>query len=313
MSSLGRPPTRFGLFIGQTDVAWSELVERTLLAEELGFDHVWLVDHLMPTEPPVDRPIFEAWTSLAALATLTNRIHIGILVSSNTFRHPAILAKQATTVDHASAGRLILGIGTGWYAAEHQRFGLEFPGSGERVDRLSEALNVLELLQTGRRVTHDGRYYQLQDAQALPVPIQRPRIPMLIAAHRPRMLRIAARHADMWDTFVTTHGTATAGVTTNLQERTAIFDAACRTKGRDPMTVRRSTWVGGEALENEEAYEAFVAHHRALGFTDLLCGLPAREAWDVARRVAADLLPAVREEEAAAARVSALGQTAAVG
>ena len=94
MSPDGRPPTRFGLFLGQVGMSWQQLVERFLLADELGFDHAWLVDHLMPTDPPHDRSTFEAWTALAALATLTTRIRLGVLVSSNTFRHPSLLVKR---------------------------------------------------------------------------------------------------------------------------------------------------------------------------------------------------------------------------
>jgi probable F420-dependent oxidoreductase len=297
MSGTDRLATRYGLFIGQTGVTWSELVERTLLAEELGFDHVWLVDHLMPTDPPLDRSIFEAWTSLAALAALTRRIRIGVLVSSNTFRHPVLLAKQAVTVDHVSGGRLILGIGTGWYEEEHRRYGIDFPEPAERVEQLAEALEVIRLLQSAEPVTYEGRHFRLDGAQSLPKPMQTPTIPTLIAAHRPRMLRLAARYADIWDTFPTTPGTATQRVGTTLAERVRAFEAACRDEGRDPGAIRRSTWVGGEALESEAAYRAFVAEHRDLGFTDLMCSLPGRGGWGVARRVGTEVLPALREAE----------------
>ena len=248
MSAAVRPHTRFGLFIGQVGLSWTELVERFVLADELGFDHAWLVDHLMPTDPPHDRSIFEAWTSLAALAALTRRIRIGVLVSSNTFRHPSLLAKQAVTVDHISSGRLILGIGTGWYAEEHRSFGVDFPGAPERVERLEEALEILEHLQSGAVATHDGRYYRLGGDTALPRPVQRPRIPILIAAHRPRMLRLAARHADIWDTFATIDGTATQGVASDLAERVAAFEDACRSTGRDPADSSAFGLGWGRAL-----------------------------------------------------------------
>ncbi|MBA2265787.1 MAG: LLM class flavin-dependent oxidoreductase [Chloroflexi bacterium] len=297
MSTAAGPATRFGLFIGQVGLSWPELVERFVLADELGFDHAWLVDHLMPTDPPHDRPIFEAWTSLAALATLTRRIRLGVLVSSNTFRHPSLLAKQAVTVDHASGGRLILGIGTGWYPDEHRRFGLEFPAAPERVDRLEEALEVLDHLGRGEPATHHGRFYRLDGATALPRPVQRPRIPILIAAHRPRMLRLAARYADIWDTFPTIEGTATQGVLSDLSERVAAFETACRAAGRDSLTVRRSVWVGSEPLENQSAYRDFVARHRSLGFTDLMTALPPAELWPIVRQIATDLIPDIRAAE----------------
>ena len=275
-------------------MSWQQLVERFLLADELGFDHAWLVDHLMPTDPPHDRSTFEAWTALAALATLTTRVRLGVLVSSNTFRHPSLLAKQAVTVDHVSGGRVILGIGTGWHAEEHRRFGLPFPGAPERVERLEEALEILDRLGRGAASSYDGRHYRLEGALALPRPIQRPRIPLLIAAHRPRMLRMAARFADIWDTFPTVAGTATQGVSSTLAQRVASFETACRSFGRDPATVRRSVWVGPDALRGRAEYIDFVERHRSLGFTDLVTGLPPPARWDTVRDIAHDLIPRLR-------------------
>ena len=297
---IDRPSTRFGLFIGQAGLAWDELVERFVLADELGFDHAWVPDHLMPTDPPHDRPFLEAWTALAGLAVRTNRIRIGALVSSNTFRHPGLLAKQAATVDHISGGRLNLGIGTGWYHDEHERFGIRLPEPAERVDRLEEALEVLDALLAGEPAWYDGRHYRLSGALALPAPVQRPSIPLLIAAHRPRMLRLAARRAAIWDTFATTRGTATEGVDTSLVERVRVFDEACRDAGRDPATVRRSVWVGSEPMASESAYSSFVEQHRALGFTDLMTGLPPRDRWTTVRSIATSLIPRLREADAMA-------------
>jgi alkanesulfonate monooxygenase SsuD/methylene tetrahydromethanopterin reductase-like flavin-dependent oxidoreductase (luciferase family) len=305
-----RPETRFGLFIGQVGLSWPELVERFVLADELGFDHAWLVDHLMPTDPPHDRSIFEAWTSLAAIAAVTRRVRIGVLVSSNTFRHPSLLAKQAVTVDHVSGGRLILGIGTGWYPDEHRRFGLGFPAAPERVERLKEALEVLDRLGSGEAATHEGLFYRLEGALALPRPVQRPRIPILIAAHRPRMLRLAARYADIWDTFPTIDGTATQGVQLDLAERVAAFEAACRAAGRDPNAVRRSVWVGPEPLQSPAAYLEFFKRYRSLGFTDLMTGLPPKGNWSVVREVATGLIPSLRQNGASPAPSTATAEPA---
>ena len=289
------PGVRFGLFVGQAAMTWDALRERFELADELGFDHVWLVDHLMPTDPPHEREMFEAWTSLAALAALTSRVRIGVLVTSNTFRHPAVLAKQAVTVDHISGGRLILGVGTGWHEEEHRRFGIPFFDAPERVDRLEEALDVITALMTGEPASSAGRHYTLEDAMALPPPVQRPRIPILIAAHRPRMLRLAARRADIWDTFATIAGTATEGVASDLGERVRIFEDACRELGRDPTAVRRSVWVGSEPFQSLDAYGDFAHRHRVLGFTDLMTALPSPERWSTVRDVATNLLPRLRE------------------
>ncbi|HEX7471931.1 MAG TPA: LLM class flavin-dependent oxidoreductase [Candidatus Limnocylindrales bacterium] len=209
----GRPaqaPTevRFGSFLSQASHSWAEVLADFVQAEELGFDHAWLVDHFVDTDGSPDLPCLEAWTLLAALAMKTSRIRLGVLVSSNTFRHPALLAKEAVTVDHVSGGRLILGIGTGWHEDEHRRFGIDLPPVGERVDRLEEAIVLIRSLMSQERTTFEGRHYRLDDAPFEPRPVQ-PHIPLLIAAHRPRMLRLAARYADQWDTFATLAGSAT--------------------------------------------------------------------------------------------------------
>ena len=222
-------------------------------------------------------------------------IRLGVLVSSNTFRSPALLAKEAVTVDHVSGGRLILGIGTGWHADEHRRYGFDLPDAPERVDRLEEAVELIVRLQEEPRLTFEGRFYRTDDAVFEPRPVQRPRIPLLIAAHRPRMIRIAARWADQWDTFPELAGAATDGVTTSVGERMAMLDAACAEAGRDPATIRRSVWGTPDAVASEAAYEAFARRHLALGFTDISVvprGVPEARL----RRIATEVIPALREE-----------------
>ena len=195
------PPIRFGLFMSQAGRSWEEILDGFLLAEELGFDHGWLVDHLVDTDLGPGVACLEAWTLLAAIAARTSRIRIGVLVTSNTFRHPALLLKEAVTVDHISHGRLILGLGSGWNVDEHRRYGIPLQPPAERVSRLEEAVELIDLLQRQERTTYAGHFYQTEDAPLDPGPIQQPGIPLLIAAHRPRMLRLAARFADQWDTF----------------------------------------------------------------------------------------------------------------
>ncbi len=285
---------RFGLFLSQANKDWSRVLEEFLLAEELGYDHAWLVDHFVNTDGPPDDACMEAWSLLAALAVATSRIRLGVLVSSNTFRHPSLLLKEAATVDRISSGRLILGIGTGWHEDEHRRYGLEFPSTAERVDRLEEAVRIAHLLMGQPRTTFEGRHYRLEDAPLQPQPVQQPRIPILIAAHRPRMLRIAARYADMWDTFETLPGAATAGVTAEIAERIGRLDTYCAEIGRDPGEVRRSTWTGGVVFRSEERFLEFVRRHLAAGFTDFITGLPAPEHRPTLRRVARELIPALR-------------------
>src|SRR5215831_16061226 len=192
---------RFGLCTDQ-NLSWDKTLDRWLLFERLGFDSAWDCDHYVQPSRP-DGPYFEGWTLLAALAARTRRIRLGVLVSSNTFRHPALLAKEAVTVDHVSDGRLEVGIGAGWYVPEHTAFGLEFPPPAELVDRFREAVEIVDLLLRQEITTYAGRHYRLTEAPSRPLPVQRPRPPFTLGAHGPRMLRIVAKHADTWNSFGT--------------------------------------------------------------------------------------------------------------
>ena len=298
---------RFGLFLGQANKPWGRVLDEFQTAEDLGFDHAWLVDHLVDTDGPPEHGILEGWTLLSAIAASTSRIRLGVLVSANTFRHPALLLKEAVTVDHVSNGRLILGIGTGWNEDEHRRYGIDLPTPPLRVDRLEEAVQVIRLLMSQERTTFDGTYYQLRDARLEPPPVQQPRIPILIAAHRPRMLRIAARYADQWDTFATLPGASTDGVEDDLAAQIERLDAACREVGRDPAEIRRSTWATAEALASVDTYLEFVRRHRALGFTDFTTVLPAPENASVLQRVAEEVIPAIRADPAGVLERAASG------
>ena len=288
------PSPRFGLFLSQANKSLSQVYDEFQMAEDLGFDHAWLVDHLVDTDGPPSYPIHEAWTLLAALAQRTSRIRLGVLVTSNTFRHPAVLLKSAVTVDHISGGRLILGLGAGWHVDEHRRYGIDLPEPPERVDRFAEAVELISLLMAQERTTFSGRYYHVEDAPLEPRPLQVPRIPILIAAHRPRMLRLAARYADQWDTFAAMPDTATDGVVTELAQRIQALDDACREIGRDPAEIRRSTWAPREVLQSEASYLDFVTRHQALGFTDFSTVMPASADLPILRRVAEDLIPGLR-------------------
>jgi alkanesulfonate monooxygenase SsuD/methylene tetrahydromethanopterin reductase-like flavin-dependent oxidoreductase (luciferase family) len=296
-----QPPIRFGLFMSQAGRTWQDILDGFLLAEDLGFDHGWLVDHLVDTDHGPGAPVLEAWTLLSAIAARTNRIRLGVLVTSNTFRHPALLLKEAVTVDHVSGGRLILGLGSGWNVDEHRRYGIALPEPRERVDRLAEAVELIDLLQRQDRTTFAGRYYQVEDAPLDPRPVQQPRIPLLIAAHRPRMLRLAARFADQWDTFPTIAGASTDGVSLSIAEQAEILETACREIGRDPDTIRRSTWAeADDVLASAVAFEAFVEGHRQLGFTDFTAVLPPPDGRDVLERVARETIPKLRDQDPAA-------------
>ena len=181
-------PVRFGIQTPQQNSnAWPDMLSMWQEVEQLGFDTAWVFDHFLPIFSDPTGPCMEGWTSLAALAMATSQIRLGVMVSGNTYRNPGVLAKIATTVDIISRGRLILGMGGGWFAREHAAFGIPFPGIGERLGRLDESLSVIKQLWSQDTTSYTGRYYQLDDAPFLPKPIQQPHPPILVGASGERV------------------------------------------------------------------------------------------------------------------------------
>ena len=210
---------------------WSEILSASQHAERVGFDGVWFSDHFMPFQGSVDGPIHECWTVLAGLAAAVPRVRIGSIVTGNTYRHPAVLAKQAATVDHISGGRCVLGIGAGWQENEHLAYGIDYPSVKGRLDRLDEACAVITSLLRTERTTFAGEHYRLQDAPLAPKPVN-PRLPLLVGGGgEQRTLRIAARYADEWNIW---------GTPELLAQKGAVLDRHCETIGRDPAEISRS-------------------------------------------------------------------------
>lgn len=271
-----RHPLRFGIKLSGQDTTIADLRSFWRIADEAGFDHVWVFDHLnsIGGDGP-ELPIFEGWTLQAAMAEATKNVRIGCMVTGNTYRHPALLAKIATTVDHLSGGRLEFGIGAAWATFEHETLGIE--GLDHRVGRLSEALRVIRSLWTEERTTLDGRYYQLKDAIHTPKPVQKPYPPIWIGASGEQTLRLVARHADVWNM-----GGGTPEQLAQLSER---LDAACAAIGRDPAELRRSIqirWDGGSRAEILETAGALLER----GITELIVYAPGPQGPFVAERTA---------------------------
>jgi alkanesulfonate monooxygenase SsuD/methylene tetrahydromethanopterin reductase-like flavin-dependent oxidoreductase (luciferase family) len=283
---------RFGICTDQ-NLPFETLVERWQYFERLGLDSVWDCDHFnQPSRP--DGPYFEGWTLLAALAARTTRIRVGVLVRSNTFRHPALLAQQAVTLDHVSNGRLELGLGAGWFVPEHERFGLPFPPPGERVGRFREAVEIVDSLLRHEATTFEGRYYRLTEASVRPAPLQRPRPPLTLGAHRPRMLRICAEYADSWNSF---------GTVEEMRERNELLDVACAAVGREPREIRRSFYGWASQMEAQglpdpwqstAAFEDVVGRYLAVGIEEFVIDQPRPEQFGVLEQVVTDVLPALR-------------------
>jgi F420-dependent oxidoreductase-like protein len=274
---------RVGVVSGSR-LPFPQLVERWQEVEELGFDTVWVTDHFITgNDPQSDAvPIYEAWTVIAGLAMVTERIRFGIMVNGNTYRNPALLAKQAVTVDHISNGRLELGIGAGWWEREHEAYGYHFPDKRELVDRFGEALAIIDGLQSQERTDFRGKYYWVSDAPFEPKPIQQPHIPLVIGSFGPRMLALTAKYADIWNT---------RGSVEESAERSRILDEKCAEIGRDPRSIRRSTWPHQHPWDSLENVQNVIQEYRNEGFTDFVFTWPPEDKEDVMRAFARDILP----------------------
>jgi F420-dependent oxidoreductase-like protein len=224
---------RIGIDASQHQLTWPELRDRVQFAEEAGFDGAWVFDHFTALYGDPKGPCMEAYTLMAALAACTSRIRLGAMVTGVTYRHPSILATEAVTIDNVSDGRLELALGAAWFADEHHKLGIPFPPTGERVDRLEEAIAVVKALMTTDGATFEGRHYQVRDASYRPRPVQKPHPPLWIGAGgRRRTIPLAARHADVWHSF---------GSVDDLKAKAAILDEHARKAGRDPADIVRST------------------------------------------------------------------------
>jgi F420-dependent oxidoreductase-like protein len=198
---MAKHPIRFGLQTGQQNVPWKDMLDIWTKADQWGYDSLWNFDHFYAIYTNPEDPCFEGWTTLSALAQATKRARIGHLVNGNTYRHPCITAKMASSLDHISGGRLNLGIGSGWFELEHASFGLDFKTVRGRLDALEEALQIIKGVLAGEKVTLDGRHYRVKDAFCHPSPVQK-KLPIMIGGEGKNvLLRIVAQYADMWNAF----------------------------------------------------------------------------------------------------------------
>ena len=292
---------RFGICTDQ-NMTWEKNVERWKLFERLGYESAWVCDHLVQPSRP-NGPYLEAWSLLAGLAARTEKIRIGVLVTSNTFRFPQVVAKMAVTVDHISNGRLEVGLGAGWYEPEHTMFGIPFPETKELVGRFREAVQVVDLLTREDTSSFDGTYYQLKNAQSRPASIQKPRPPLVIGAFGPRMLKIVATYADTWNAF---------GTPAEMRERNQMLDDYCRELGRDPDTLDRSLyyWVpksDADPWASKQAFHDVINPYVEAGVNQFILDQPRDDQLEMLEWAAAEVLPQYAREtprslEAAAAK-----------
>ena len=275
-------PLRFGLKLSQ-NATIDTLTTIWGIADDSGFDHCWNMDHFASLGGDDTLDIFEAWTLLAGMAARTTRTRVGCSVTGNTYRHPAVLAKAAVTVDHLSGGRLEFGIGAGWAENEHTMLGLPFGTARDRADWLEEALPIIRSLWTEPRTTFPGKQYLLTEAVAEPKPVQTPHPPIWIGGvGRRRTLRMAAEHAAVWN--------APGGSPAEVAELSAVLDGHCADVGRDPAEIRRSVQIRVPA--DAAALVDQVAGFVGVGVTEIIL-IVAAEPVAQAERVA-DLLPELR-------------------
>ena len=226
------PGARFAAQLWSQATDWPGFVGAAVAAEDAGWDSVWTWDHLHAIFGRWDQPVLEGWLAMGAVAARTSRVRVGLMVGANTFRNPGHTAKLATTLDHVSGGRAVLGIGGAWFAREHEAFGIDFGATvGERLDRLDEAVEVMRRLLDGERFSHAGRFYRFDDALISPRPLQE-HLPILVGGGGPKKtLRTVARRADAWNTN---------GTVEEVAARNAILAEHCVAVGRDPATIERT-------------------------------------------------------------------------
>ncbi len=256
-------PIRFGVQTPPQNVTWKELLGTWKLIDELGYDTAWTFDHFFPIFTDPSGPCFEGWMTLAALAAETQRVELGTLVTGNTYRNPAVLAKMGATLDHTSQGRLIMGVGAAWFELEHHAYGIPFYTVGERIRRLDEACQIIKSLWTQNQTTFAGNYYQITDAYCEPKPLRQPHPPLMIGGQGEKvMLKVIAKHADQWNTF---------GTPELFRHKGEVLKGHCEAVGRNFDEIEIS-WAGTTLVtESKEEREVVV------GLMQRLWGGPTEE------------------------------------
>jgi alkanesulfonate monooxygenase SsuD/methylene tetrahydromethanopterin reductase-like flavin-dependent oxidoreductase (luciferase family) len=251
-------PISLGVCLWSQASDWPSFLEAARRADELGFDHVWTWDHLLPIFGDTDQPIWEGYVALGALGVATSRAKLGLLVGANTFRNPGLVARSVLTLDHVSGGRAIMGLGGAWFEREHQAFGIDFgSGFGQRLDWLAEAVPAIRDLLDGTTVTSaPGGTYAFSGLRLLPPSVQG-RLPIMIGGSGPRKtLPVVARYADMWNAF---------GSPAELADKDAILGRLCEQVGRDPETIERTVGckitIRGTQDEAERALDVLLANN----------------------------------------------------
>ena len=313
---------KLGVLLFSQATSWRAFRDAAVLADGLGYDHVWTWDHLYAIFGDPGQPILEGWTSLAALAGVTSRTRLGLMVGANTFRNPGVVAKMASTLDHASDGRAILGLGAAWFGLEHRAHGLDFGASaGVRLRWLDEAVGIIRDLLDGKEVTFRSERYDFDHARHAPLPVQR-HLPIMIGGGGERKtLRTVAKYADMWN--------LTVGDLAELRRKDEVLRQHCRDVGRDEREIERTVLIRpvirDDPEEAERVWRALMAHNRvsepkghvagtveeiaallrdfsSIGYRTLIAELPSPFDRETIERLATEVRPRVEATERVQAR-----------
>ena len=296
---------RIGVVVVQ-NLPWPQWRERVLEVERLGYDGVYVWDHLIHRTQRRDDPLFDGITALAAAATFTSRIRLGTMVAAPIFRHPVVLANQAMTIDQISGGRLELGIGAGGALLDNEVLGVEPLPPREQVERFRDTVAIVDAVLRGGS-DHRGEHFTTAGMSVAPGPVQQPRPPLTIAAHGKRTLRIAAEYGDVWNS-ITTRGVPAREALADAAERSRLLDRYAQEAGRNPADIRRSVLIGSDdwpVLRSTAAFRDAVLRYREAGVSDVVLLHPDHPAEKLVRHgeaapgiVAdiAEMLPGLRAE-----------------
>jgi|SRR5579871_148567 len=292
---------RFGAFIHQ-DKPIPNLIRRWQVLDKLGLDHLWLTDHFNPFWSPTS-DWYDAWVLLSALAVQSQSVRVGTLVTPVAYRNPALLAQMIMTLDHLSNGRLEIAIGSGVTEdLSYSMLGISLGNPSEMVQRTRETVHILDELLRKGRCTYQGVYSHITEAVISPRPLQQPRPPLTIAAHRPAMMKVAAQYADTWNTHVGTVGGTDISYNdtlSQLKQRADQFEESCRNVGRDPSTVRRSVMILTEwnsFCASPTAFRDGVHQYRDIGITDFIFPGYSLEREGVIQIIVNEIIPELRRE-----------------
>ncbi|MDQ6661836.1 MAG: LLM class F420-dependent oxidoreductase [Chloroflexota bacterium] len=277
-----RKKLSFGIKTAPQYTTYDEILPVWLEADSVPtIEHAWLFDHFIPLGPDPTGPCLEGWSLLAALAARTERVRLGIMVTGNTYRHPAVLANIGATVDVISHGRLDFGIGAGWNELEHTSYGIPLYAAGERIRRLGEACEVIRLLWTETIANFDGKYYQLKDARCEPKPVQKPYPPFVIGGSGEQLtLKVVAKYADVWN-FV-------GGPVDMFQHKIEVLNKHCADVGRNPDDITYSIQIPINPDDLNAAQEMIKPFIDA-GASHIILNLRAPYPEQIVHRVAAEV------------------------